>query len=116
MPDRYKFESGKATLVKEDGTTVELGTEETTKLLQEHPDLVAKAAAEHVMATANIHTIFRDELHPVMAGPLDIGDRVLVRGASEFGEVQRLVGDAVRVKMADGRIETRWGLELEKRA
>lgn len=116
MPDQYKFDGGKATLVKEDGTTVELGSAETTKLLQEKPELLAKAACDHVMATIDVNVAFKDELHPVVAGVLDIGDRVLVKGAAEFGEVQRLVGDAVRVKMTDGRVETRWNIELEKRA
>jgi hypothetical protein len=116
MPDQYKLEGGKAHLVKDDGTTVELDEAATAKLLQENPGLLAKAACDHVMATTNIHTVFRDVLHPVMAGALDIGDHVMVRASGELGEVQRIVDDAIRVKMSDGRIETRWPIEVEKRA
>jgi DNA-directed RNA polymerase subunit E'/Rpb7 len=113
MPEKAEVVGDKVTITKEDGTVVEMSKAEA---LASRPDLMAKAHAEAILATADIHDIFRDELHPLQPGPLDIGDRVRVKASGEFGEVQRVIDEAIRVKMPDGRIETRWPLEVEKRA
>lgn len=114
MADKVEITpDGKAKITKDTGETVELTTEE---LLKQRPDLVGKMASARAKASVDVHAAFRDELHPLKPGPIDIGDLVFVKTAGEFGEVHRKVGDAYRVCMAsNGRVETRWGVELERR-
>jgi hypothetical protein len=114
MADKIEVKpDGTATITKDTGEVITMPAEE---LLRQRPDLVTKARGDRVLAGLNVEVACRDELHPLQPGPLDIGDTVFVRNAREFGEVQRKVGDAFRVRMRDGRIETRWPLELERRA
>lgn len=86
----------------------------TDELKRERPDLLM---ASQALKDLDLDVLCRDELHPIQPGAIEVGDLVFVRAAKQFGEVHRKVGDAFRVCMrGSGRVETRWGLELERRA
>ena len=103
---------GTFTIHDEYGNTTVLRNADELKAYKEKQGMTASA-----IKSMDLDVACRDELHPVQPGPIETGDLVFVRAAKQFGEVQRKVGDAFRVCMrGSGRIETRWGLELERRA
>ena len=64
---------------------------------------------------ANFDVLFKDTLHPIQAGEIEVGDRVLVNPARQFGKVIRRFGNALRIEFKNGHIGSFWEIELEKR-
>lgn len=112
MAVEVAIEGGKAKIKTQDGTTIEMPEAE---FYQKHPELAGSHMSSRRLAQLDINAMFGPELHPVTPGPIGYGDRVMVKASKEFGEVVREVGDSFRVTMSDGRIQTYWALELEKR-
>jgi len=113
MPVEVSIENGKAKIKTPAGDTVEMSEAE---FYQKHPDMAGRFTASHRLDGMDILATFREQLNPVKVGPIEIGDRVMVKASKEFGEIIREIGDSFRVQMGnDSRVQTHWAIELERR-
>ena len=87
------------------------------------PDSEAQSMTAKLLDHVTIGSEFRDDMWPIRAAFLDVGDRVYVRSLKTFGEVIRIKGDSYRVQVSvpdrpgtkKTVTNTYWGSELEPR-
>lgn len=83
---------------------------------QRQAEILGVEASAQRLESLDFDVLFRDELHPIQAGEIEIGDQVFVRTAKQFGNVIRRLEESFRVEIkGSDQVNTYWEAELEKR-